>query len=354
MATINALNNASAPFTVTSGDLTVTSGNAVVTAGNVTLPTTTSSVGQITVNGSAWAHAYGTNNVFLGGGGNFTLTGSNLVGIGSSALSGVTSGTDCTAIGYQTLTGVQVSGKGNCTAVGYQALQNSTGVGDTAIGYQAANAMVANSNTTAVGYQALLLATGTSNTAVGYSAGSAITTGAYNCLLGYNAGTNYTSSESSNICINSPGVAAESNVLRIGAGTGAGNQQINVATICGITGKTSASGIAVLVNSSDVLGTTTSSKRFKNTILDMATQSDKLIDLRPVTFYYNQDDIHVDANDAQLKQYGLIAEEVINYIPELVSFNQSEEIESVRYMNLIPMLLNEWQKLNKRLIELEK
>ena len=69
----------------------------------------------------------------------------------------------------------------------------------------------------------------------------------------------------------------------------------------------------------------------------MGTGSQGLLQLRPVTFRYKQ--------DAQGElQYGLIAEEVAEVYPELVTRSENGEIESVRYPVLIPMLLNELQR----------
>ncbi len=101
------------------------------------------------------------------------------------------------------------------------------------------------------------LTTGLNNSMVGYGAGNAFTTGSYNSFFGYLAGSSYTGSESSNICINSTGTAAESNILRIGSGTGTGNAQINKAFISGIRGKTPDinDGIPMFVNSVGQIGT---------------------------------------------------------------------------------------------------
>jgi Chaperone of endosialidase len=59
--------------------------------------------------------------------------------------------------------------------------------------------------------------------------------------------------------------------------------------------------------------------------------------LRPVTFAYK--------DDAQgVTRYGLIAEEVATVYPELVTRAATGEVQTVKYQELIPMLLNELQK----------
>jgi len=86
------------------------------------------------------------------------------------------------------------------------------------------------SSNTAVGYSALShcttgAANAGSNTAIGEAALSNITTGIINIGIGSGAGTNYASSESSNICIGNVGVLSESNVIRIGTqGSSTGQQ----------------------------------------------------------------------------------------------------------------------------------
>ena len=69
----------------------------------------------------------------------------------------------------------------------------------------------------------------------------------------------------------------------------------------------------------------------------MGERSGALLQLRPVTFRYKQD-------PSGERQYGLVAEEVAAVYPELVTRTPSGEVQSVRYEELIPMLLNEVQR----------
>ena len=73
----------------------------------------------------------------------------------------------------------------------------------------------------------------------------------------------------------------------------------------GTYGSTSASGIAVYVNSDGVLGTTTSPDWLKTEIADVGSVSDILYDLRPVTI-----DHKPEIDPGGTTQYDLIAEEV--------------------------------------------
>jgi hypothetical protein len=224
-----------------------------------------------------------------------------------------TTGADNTASGFQTL---QNNTTGNFnTATGELALGlNTTGVHNTADGQ---GALFRNTN-------------GGSNTASGLHALFNNTTGSNNLAMGTNAGVNLTTGNN-NIDIGNLGVATESNTIRVGI---QGLQK--AAFIAGIFGS-SATGDAVVVSNTGKLGIVLSSARFKRDIHDMADSSEALMKLRPVTFKYKND-------PEGIKQYGLVAEEVARIYPELVSYGTDGKVETVRYLTLTAMLLNELQK----------
>jgi hypothetical protein len=105
------------------------------------------------------------------------------------------------------------------------------------------------------------------------------------------------------------------------------------------------SGPAVVVDANGQLGVTLSSARYKQDIVAIGTQSDGVLQLRPVTFAYRDDAQHV-------KHYGLIAEEVATVYPELVTRTATGEVQTVKYHELIPILLNELQRQQRELAEL--
>jgi trimeric autotransporter adhesin len=113
--------------------------------------------------------------------------------------------------------------------------------------------------------------------------------------------------------------------------------------VAGIYG-VNVSGVAVQINSNGQLGAMASSRRYKEQILDMGDSSSQLMRLRPVSFLYRP-----EYSDSPRKlQYGLIAEEVAEVYPELVEYGKDGLPYTVRYQALIPMLLNEAQKLYRR------
>ena len=81
--------------------------------------------------------------------------------------------------------------------------------------------------------------------------------------------------------------------------------------VAGIFG-TTVSGSAVFVTSTGQLGTLPSAARYKRDIHAVGERSQGLHQLRPVSFRYKQDPQGV-------RQYGLIAEEVAEVYPELVT-----------------------------------
>jgi Chaperone of endosialidase len=96
-------------------------------------------------------------------------------------------------------------------------------------------------------------------------------------------------------------------------------------------------GAAVYVTSSGQLGVLASSERYKTAIVPMGAGTEKLSELKPVSFH-----LKTEPNGAV--QYGLIAEEVAQVYPELVIRDAAGKIQGVRYDELAPMLLNEVQK----------
>ena len=260
-------------------------------------------------------------------------TGGDNTAAGVGALISNTSGTQNTATGLDALWR-NTTGSAN-TANGVFALhQNTIGTYNTAIGY---GAMYRNRNgnlNTATGHEALIRNTiGSSNTANGDEALSFSTTGSNNIALGASAGFHLTIG-SNNIDIGSPGVADESNTIRIG------RKRVQTATfIAGVHGTTTVNmnAVPVVIDSEGQLGTVSSSARFKDEIKPMDKASETILGLKPVTFHYKSD-------NTGTAQFGLIAEEVAKANPDLVVRDEKGEIYTVRYDAVNAMLLNEFLK----------
>jgi len=281
------------------------------------------------------------------------LFGQTNTGVGQNALYSITTGTNDTAVGD--LAALYMTSGGNNVAIGPLALGNMTqGSYNTAVGPSTLNVSNASYNTcignsmeyttgsfnAAVGLAALYNdSSGTNNTGLGYEALFVLGSGSNNIGIGYDAGY-FTTSGNSSISIGSMG-NYEGNTILIGTeGTQTGTY------IAGIYGAAPQSvNLVMCVDSTGKLGTTgctstPSSRRFKEQITGMGDASSGLFQLRPVTFFYKPE---FDDGSHQL-QYGMIAEEVAGVFPALVGRDDQGRPNSVKYEQLTPMLLNELQK----------
>jgi uncharacterized coiled-coil protein SlyX len=189
---------------------------------------------------------------------------------------------------------------------------------------------------TAEGQNALFsITTGGNNTGAGWFSLKSDTTGSFNTgigvALGYGAGSNTTTG---------------SNNVYIGAGMQGVAGESNACYMASIFGQTSASGIPVLINSGGKLGTTTSSRRFKEDIKSMDNASDVVLALKPVTFGYNKD---IDPHG--VPQFGLLAEDVEKVNPDLIVRDGEGKPYGVRYDQVNAMLLNEFPKEDRKVEE---
>jgi len=276
-------------------------------------------------------------------------TGNHLTGIGAAAMRNNTTGGFNTAIGADALR-ENMTGTDN-TAIGADALSTSTGEENTAVGSGALSSDAGGFNTavgfsamadasggnvqfnTAVGWNALVSTTANANVAVGDLALQNDTSGFFNVAIGAATGINQTTGNN-NIYIGqgSFGVAGESNTCYIQS----------------IFGQLSTGGAAVFVNSAGKLGTTTSSKRFKENIKAMDKASEALFALKPVTFRYKK-----EIEPKAIPQWGLVAEDVEKVNPDLVIRDAEGKVNTVRYDQVYNMMLNEFLKEHKKVQELE-
>ena len=247
----------------------------------------------------------GTSNFVAGvNAGNSIASGGNYnVCVGDEAGTGLTTADYNTIVGYQAGTGVMVAGAN--TFVGSQAGKASTdGYDNTAIGYGALtantkggrctavgrNALITqnvtsagNTNNTAVGYNAgQAVSTGTNNVMVGAAAGVAVNTGNNNVLIGFEAGDAMTTGHE-NICIGfGPRISA----------VGGNNQIVMGEAVVGNANSsfvfgTGASDSAIGNGSTTI--TAPSDQRYKEEIADATAGLSFIKDLRPVTFKWKKE-----------------------------------------------------------------
>lgn len=269
-------------------------------------------------------------------------TGGKNTATGTSALYHNTDGERNTAHGYATLA-QNLTGSRN-TANGSDALfNNTTGQRNTATGGFALFSNTTGDFNTAKGAEALFHNTlGNFNTADGAFALYNNTTGEANIAVGNFAGQDLTTG-SNNIDIGNPGVAGESNTIRIGI-TGTQTD----AYVAGIYQTTIAKkNLPVVVDATGHLGTKGSSQRFKTAIKPMDKASEALLALKPVTFQYKK-----ELDPEGTPEFGLVAEQVEKVNPDLVVRDAEGKIYSVRYDAVNAMLLNEFLKQHGKVQEL--
>src|SRR5262249_20654968 len=226
-------------------------------------------------------------------------------------------------------------------AVGAFALfSNSDGSGNNAFGDSALGANVSGSNNTAIGDSALNtnngndMGIGNNNTGVGAFALFSNETGSSNTAIG-NGALNFCTTGSFNVAIGEY------------AGAGVAGEDVSDTTWIGnVYGVTTQSGTTapVMVSDTGQLGTVASSERVKKDIATMASASEAILSLRPVTFHYKSD-------TRGTPQFGLIAEEVAKVNPALVLPDKEGKPQTVRYEAVNAMLLNEFLKEHNAFIE---
>jgi hypothetical protein len=275
-------------------------------------------------------------------------TGYNNTASGSMALNDNITGYQNTASGVLAL-GENTTGHDNTASGMLALLVNQTGSLNTATGSSSLVVNFNGGNNTASGASSLASNTsGGYNTAFGSYALDTNISGSDNIGIGYKAGNDSPNGASNNIDIGSQGSSNDYNgVVRIG--TAGSQQSFFVAGVFGVASSLNNT-VDVMIDSNGQLVTKNSSIRFKEEVHDMAAASDGLMRLRPVTYRYKQP----YADGSKPIDYGLIAEEVAEVYPDLVVKNAAGQIQTVQYQKLIPMLLNEAQKQQRTIEEMEK
>jgi hypothetical protein len=331
----NTAEGQNALFSLTSGGFNTAVGFFAVRSN------TTGQFNTATGAGALFANAT-SNNTATGAGALLqNTTGTFNTANGAFALVSNIMGNENTAIGFEAL--FNNDNGDQSTAVGYGALTaNTIGTENTAIGDSALAFNTTGNNNTASGFQALRLnTTGNNNAASGINALESNTTGSFNIALGSDAGSNLTTGDN-NIDIGNAGLAGDSNAIRIGDDAHQGATFI--AAVYGVA----VSGLTVVMDSSDHLGTLGSSRRFKDEIKPMDTVSEAILALTPVTFRYKKE---IDSEGTP--QFGLVAEDVEKVNPDLVVRDKHGKIYAVRYDAVNAMLLNEFLKEHRKVQELE-
>jgi hypothetical protein len=270
---------------------------------------------------------------------------------GAGALLLNTSGAENTAVGSNVL--LYNDGGNSNTAVGAFALHdNIDGNNNNAFGPVALFKNIHASFNTAIGAQALFFNDSSGNniarfnTAVGASALNSNTDGDSNTAVGSGALSDNTSGNGNTAL----GVGAGSAVTSADDVIAIGTSGENVSNRCyiGQIWKQPGGSQAVYVNSDGRLGAQVSSARFKDEIKPIEQASEVIYRLKPVSFRYK-----AEIEPTRPIGFGLIAEEVEEINPDLVSRDMERKPLSVRYDQVNAMLLNEFLKEHRKVEKLE-
>jgi hypothetical protein len=278
--------------------------------------------------------------------GNYALRlntiGNNNVAMGHNALQTNTSGNNNTALGYSALNS-NTTASGN-VAIGLNALfENTTGNSNTGVGQGVLQSSRAGTNGVAIGYNSQFNANSkasawdNTNTSVGTQAlrGSntpANNTGLINTAIGRDSMIN-NSSGSNNVALG--GYALQNNT--------SGSENVVIGSSAGLSSTTGTGNIIIgylsesssaTVNNECTIGrngmnyrifgtwTNASDRRYKNTITPINLGLDLVSKLKPVSYFYNN-------NELNQKSYGFIAQDVQQALKEL---NRNEKDGIVKIM----------------------
>jgi hypothetical protein len=254
----------------------------------------------------------GQGNTAIGSGALNNNTSYYNTGVGANALYSNTDGLHNTAVGNSALATNSI-GDGNAV-LGKDAMYGNTqGDHNVAIGRDAMRVNTTGGYNVAIGVAALSQNNGSNNIAIGASAA-------------YLAGFNTAPSINNSIYIGYNGSPTFSDTIKIGAF----QTQTFIAGIAGVN----VTGAAVQVDGNGQLGVVVSSRRYKDDVAPMGDVSAILQKLRPVTFHYKQP----FSDGTKPLQYGLIAEEVAETLPDLAVLNKDGSAETVKY-HLLPSFL---------------
>ena len=274
-------------------------------------------------------------------------TGAYNTAVGVYSVLSLTGGNFCTGVGAGALL-ANPANENTATGAG-ALLSNTIGADNTANGAFALFLNTTGNFNTAAGDSALFNnSTGTENTAVGISALFSNASGSSNTAVGIDALLNNTTGNGNMAIGNGAGgsISTANNVICIGSAVG--ENASNTTWIANVFGTTTLSGTTqpVIVSNTGQLGTVSSSRRFKKQIKPIDQASESILALKPVMFCYKTDKTNTP-------QFGLVAEDVAAVNPDLVVRDENGEIYSVRYEAVNAMLLNEFLREHRKILQLE-
>ena len=315
------------------------------------------------------ANTTGNNNTFVGraaGQANLTASGNTFVGanageandrgnnnsfFGNQAGALNTDGSSSSYFGH--LAGQVSTGGGNSFFGAFAGDSNTSGTLNSFFGRNAGGANTTGDSSAYFGYRAGLVSTASSNSFFGTNAGDENTTGSNNAFFGQNAGTGHTTGNNNTLIgAETESTTGNHNTL-LGFNASVGNTSFTTVIGAGATssfsnrvqlgrsgtdtvaigtpGNTGTLAVCFASSGGFVLSLCSSSRRYKQNIQPLRAGLSLLQRLRPVRF---------DWKEEHTPDLGLIAEEVAQVEPLLVTHNTTGAIEGVKYEQLTVVLIN--------------
>jgi hypothetical protein len=304
------------------------------------------------------------------------------VAIGSKALTGVTTGDDNVAIGFQAglqtnsidniaignyaLDGVD-SGTGRNIAIGKYSMTSNLASGcfaNTCLGYRTGNQITSGNDNTLLGYEAgVAITTGSDNVAIGKNTLDNINTENYNVAIGHSALGGASSSNYSTAVGYRAGLLITTGSHNTILGSYTGNQDgLDIRTLSNRIVITDGGGnIGMYVDNSQdahfdgnviAYSTTISDRRLKSDITNISNALDKVGQINGVTFVRNHNGE---------KAAGIVAQEIMEVLPEAVKSQalplqtgeQDKEYYVVEYDAVTGLLVEAVKELKARVEALE-
>jgi hypothetical protein len=340
--------------TMTGGDNTAigldalhsnTQGYGNMASGAYALYSNTTGIGDTASGAFAlYANTTGTGNTATGSDAlREDTTGYENTASGLNALYGTTTGNDNTASGAYALLDNN-TGSDNTAGGAYALFDNTTGSSNTASGAYALFSNRSSSNMASGAYALYSNTTGSSNTAIGTDALYNNFVGSYNTAVGAIAGPDpSTPGLTNSTAIGAFADVAESNALVLGS-TAAQNGIANV--LVGIDVSSPTNILTVLQGGGNAIAdgwSTYSSRRWKTNIHLLENALSKVEQLRGVSY---------DLKDSGKHEIGVIAEEVGQVVPEVVSYEKNgKDARGVDYSRLTALLIEAVKQQQKQITQ---
>ena len=305
----------------------------------------------------------GINNLFLGQeSGEMNEEGNFNLSLGYLSGKGNVSGSSNTFIGFSS--GLESNSSHNTFVGANTGNYCHSGSRNSILGYGAGVFINEGNDNVFLGQQSGVYSTGSSNVIIGSKAGSSLPSGSGNVFLGYQAGSGIGSNCDNNLIIESgySGSDNYSNALIYGQFD---EDKLKFNALVGINAPTSPEyGLTVNGGSSTEYSAlfykgayaygdfiNGSDKRWKSNIKTIENGLSKVTKLRGVTFDWNRDK-YPDKEFSDKKQIGVIAQEIEEIFPELVTIGENG-YKGVNYSKMTAVLIEAVKELDEKVNEIE-